>query len=35
MIVEEVRQTCSVLLELMAVTDEPHTTAIRKQCKAT
>jgi wobble nucleotide-excising tRNase len=34
MIVEEVRQTCSTLLELMAVTDEPHTTAIRKQCKA-
>jgi wobble nucleotide-excising tRNase len=34
MIVEEVRQTCSALLQLMAVTDEPHTTAIRKQCKA-
>jgi wobble nucleotide-excising tRNase len=33
MIVEEVRQTCTALLELMAVTDEPHTTAIRKQCK--
>ncbi len=35
MIVEEVRQTCSALLELMAVTDEPHTAAMRKQCKAT
>jgi wobble nucleotide-excising tRNase len=33
MIVEEVRQTSSALLELMAMTDEPHTTAIRKQCK--
>jgi hypothetical protein len=33
MIVEEVRQTCSALLELMAVADELHTTAMRKQCK--
>jgi wobble nucleotide-excising tRNase len=34
MIVEEVRQTCAALLELMAVADESHTKAIRKQCKA-
>lgn len=34
MIVEEVRQTCSALFEMMAVVDEPHTAAIRKQCKA-
>lgn len=34
MILEEVRQTCTTLLELMAVADEAHTTAIRKQCKA-
>lgn len=34
MIVEEVRQTCSALLELMTVADAQHTKAIRKQCKA-
>lgn len=33
MIVEEVRQKCSALLGLMAVADEAHTAAIRKQCK--
>lgn len=33
MIVEEVRQTCAALLELMKVADEPHAKAIRKQCK--
>lgn len=34
MIIEEVRETCHALLELMAIADPPHTAAIRRQCKA-
>jgi hypothetical protein len=35
MIVEEVREISSALLELMVIADEAHTAAIRKQCAAT
>jgi wobble nucleotide-excising tRNase len=35
MILEELRQTSSALLQLMAEADEPHTKAMRRQCRAT